>query len=343
MSQMKLVAAGDVLLHDRVYNKCIKNGKYDFRDKMAPIKELLQAGDLSIVNLESIVAGKEFGLATYPRFNNPIEIAENLKEFGTDIVTNANNHSFDFGEEGVRKSIENLEKIGLPYVGSHKSKADKDTFRIFERNGIKVGVLAYSTVSNNKDFPKGKRYLLNRIIGGSTIPVRKVIERLKEEEKVDVVVAAVHFGPEYALNPSSFQVNLATSLSDAGADIILGHHPHVLQPAQWILNSRANKSLAIYSLGNLYTGQFGVYRQIGGVLSLEISKNEDGQVIIGQPEMDLTFVDDENNTNFQMHLFRDYIEENRRIKTDFGTFDSLEIYTELKNRLTQWVPDFKLR
>lgn len=204
-------------------------------------------------------------------------------------------------------------------------------------------MLAYSTVSNNKDFPKGKRYLLNRIIGGSTIPVRKVIERLKEEEKVDVVVAAVHFGPEYALNPSSFQVNLATSLSDAGADIILGHHPHVLQPAQWILNSRANKSLAIYSLGNLYTGQFGVYRQIGGVLSLEISKNEDGQVIIGQPEMDLTFVDDENNTNFQMHLFRDYIEENRRIKTDFGTFDSLEIYTELKNRLTQWVPDFKLR
>lgn len=342
MSQIKLIATGDVLLHDRVYEKCKTDEKYDFREKIAPAKKLLQAGDLSIVNLESIIAGEELGLSTYPRFNNPIEIAENLKEFGTDIVTNANNHSFDFGEEGVLKSIKNLEKIGLPYVGSHKSKEDQQTFRVFDKNGIKVGVLAYSAITNKKDIPKEKPYLLNRILRGSTARIRHVIERLKREKNVDVVIVAMHFGPEYSLIPSDFQVKVATSLSDSGADIILGHHSHVLQPPQWILNSRGHKSLVMYSLGNFYTGQFGLYRQIGGVLSLNISKDLNGDIKIEQPEMDLTYVDDENNTNFQMHLFRDYIENNRLIKTGFGDFDSLEVFSELKSRLTQWIPDFKL-
>ncbi|WP_339180231.1 CapA family protein [Oceanobacillus sp. FSL W7-1293] len=353
MSQIKLVATGDVLLHSRVYDISKKGEKYDFKDKMEPAKTLLQSGDISIVNLESIVAGEELGLQSFPRFNNPIELAENLKELGTDIVTNANNHSFDLGEEGLLKSIENLEKIGLPYVGSHKSKADQQKFRVFEKNGIKIGVLAYTAITHKKNPPKDKEYLLNRIVGGSTMPVRSIVEgttvpirteinRLKKEENVDVVIVATHFGPEYTLMPNASQVDIANSLSDAGADIILGHHSHVLQPAQWILNSRGEKSFVIYSLGNFYSGQKGLYRQIGGALSLTIKKNKNGKVSM-EPSMDLTYIDANRQNNYQMHLFRDYIGKNTSVKTEHGEFDSLEVFSELNNRLTQWVPNFEIR
>ncbi|GLO67603.1 poly-gamma-glutamate biosynthesis protein [Oceanobacillus sp. E9] len=343
MSKVKLVATGDVLLHSRIYDISKKNGKYDFKDKMAPAQKLLSRGDVSIVNLESIVAGEELGLSSFPEFNNPIELAENLQEFGTDIVTNSNNHSLDYGEEGVLKSIRNLESIGLDYVGSHKSKKDQRKFRIIEKNGIKIAVLSYTAVTLGKNPPKKKEYLLNRIVKGSTAGIRREIERLKKEENPDVVVVATHFGREYALIPGSMQVDIASSLSDAGADIILGHHPHVLQPAEWITNSRGNKTFVIYSLGNFYSGQKGLYRQIGGALSIDIEKNSDSKINITNPKIDLTFVAASKKENYQMHHFNKFIEKNPYIKTIHDTFDSLEIYSELNNRLTKWMPELEVR
>src|SRR5699024_1392791 len=130
MAKLKLTATGDVLLHNRIYNiSKTKDSGYDFKDKMAPAKKLLGAGDISVVNLETLVAGEEMGITSFPKFNNPVELAENLKSFSTDIVTNSNNHTMDFGEEGALKSIENIEKSGLRYVGSHKSEEDQREFR----------------------------------------------------------------------------------------------------------------------------------------------------------------------------------------------------------------------
>lgn len=343
MSEIKLVATGDVLLHSRVYDISKKDGKYDFKDKMAPAKNLLQAGDVSVVNLESIVAGEEFGLSSFPEFNNPIELAENLKEFGTDIVTTANNHTFDYGEEGVLKSIENLEKIGLSYVGSYKSEQDRKTVRVIEKKGIKVAFFAYSAVNMGGKPPSEKRYLLNRIRRESQKTIRKEIETFKRVEKPDLIVVGAHFGREYGLLPIDEQRDLTNILSDIGADVIIGHHPHVLQPAQWITNSRGKKSFAIYSLGNFYSGQKGLYRQIGGALNLTIKKDSKGKVTISNPVLDLTFVDASKEKNYQMHLLRDYIATNPYIKTVHDSFDSLDIYSELTNRLSQWMPELKVR
>lgn len=339
MQEIKLVATGDVLLQSRVYNISKKGRKYDFRDKMAPAKKLLQAGDISIVNLESIVAGQKLGLSSFPKYNNPLELAENLKELGTDIVTNANNHSLDFGEEGVLKSIKNLEKIGLPYVGSFKSDQDRKTFRIIEKNGIKVALLSYTAVTFGNNPPSDKNYLLNRISKGSQKLIRQEILELKEKENPDLVVVGTHFGREYGLQPIDEQIDIVRTLSDAGADIIIGNHPHVLQPAQWITNSRGKKTFVIYSLGNLYSGQKGLYRQIGGALNLTIKKDTVGKVTIEEPKLELTFVDANRKNGYQMHVFREYISINPYINTEHDTFDSLEVYSELLNRLTQWMPE----
>lgn len=345
MSKIKLVATGDVLLHSRIYNISKKNGKYDFRDKMSPADKLLKAGDISVVNLESLVAGEEMGLSSFPKFNNPVELAENLKSFGVDLVTNANNHTLDLGEEGVLKSIENLDKVGLMYVGSHKSLKDQKEFRIIEKNGIKCAFLSYTAVTLGNNPPKGKGYLLNRIIKNTTKEVRREIERLKEEKNPDVITVSVHFGREYPLFPVAAQTELANSLSDAGADIIIGHHPHVLQPAEWITNSRGKKTFVIYSLGNFYSGQKGLYRQIGGAISLDIVKKSDkvADIKVENPVLDLTYVDASKSNNYQMHHLLEYIEKNPYIKTDHDEFDSLEVYSEIANRFKKWMPEIELR
>lgn len=345
MAKIKLAATGDVLLHSRIYNICKKSdGTYDFKDKMAPAGELLKKGDISIVNLEALVAGEELGLSSFPKFNNPIELAENLKELGTDIVSNSNNHTLDFGVEGALKSIENLEKVGLPYVGSHKSKKDQSEVRIIERNGIKCAFLSYTGVTLGNNPPKGKEYILNRIVKNQTKMIRREIESLKKEKNPDVVIVSVHFGREYPLLPVSSQKEVAASISDAGADIIIGHHPHVLQPAEWILNSRGKKTFVIYSLGNFYSGQKGLYRQIGGVLYLDITKssNKEGNIQISNPELELTFVDANRKAGYQMHKFSDYITKNPYITTEHGEFDSLEVYSEIASRFKKWMPEIEI-
>lgn len=345
MSKIKLVATGDVLLHSRIYNiSKSKNGGFDFTDKMAPAKKLLEAGDITVVNLEALVAGEEMGLESFPRFNNPVELAENLKSFSTDIVTNSNNHTMDMGEEGALKSIENIEKSGLMYVGSHKSREDQQKFRVIEKNGIKCAFLSYSATHMGDFAPKGKTYLLNRISGPRFKKLRTDIERLKKEENPDLIVASLHFGREFMLYPNSYQKEISAYLSDAGADVIIGNHPHVLQPAEWITNSRGKKSFVIYSLGNFYSGQKGVYRQLGGILSLDISKKSDQTGIkIENPTIDLTYVDANRKGRYQMYHFLEYIEKNPYLNTLHGKYDGIDIYSELYNRFKDWMPEIELR
>lgn len=346
MSSIKLVAAGDVLLHSRVYNRCKKkNGNYDFTDKMGHAKELLSEGDVTVVNLESIVAGTEFGLASYPKFNNPIEIAETLKDFGTDIVSIANNHVYDHGEKGLLKSLENLKEIDLPYVGAHSSMEDRDTYRIIKKNGLRVGVLSFTREFRMLSrIERKKSYLVDIFDESYIIPMRKRVQQLANSGLVDIVVVALHFGREYTLYPTSVQREVAAELSDFGADVILGHHPHVLQPPEVILNSRGKRTFFIPSLGNFYTGQHGIYRQIGATLSLEIEKKEDSPSLeFHNPTINLTYVDTYDKKDYKMHSFVDYIQKNPTLITRNGDFDSLEVYTELVSRMRHRLPELIIK
>ncbi|GAE32767.1 CapA family protein [Halalkalibacter hemicellulosilyticus] len=346
MTKVKLVAAGDVLLHSRVYDKCETiEGNYDFNTKMLHAKKLLNEGDVTIVNLESIVAGKEFGLSSYPKFNNPIEVATTLKDYGTDIVSLANNHAYDHGEEGLLKSIENLRSIDLPYVGAHLSTEDRDTYRIIKKNGLRIGFLSFTRQFRAfRKIDKDKSYLINIFNEENAIPIRQKIQKMADSGRVDLVVVSLHFGKEYTLFPTAIQREFAAEISDGGADIILGHHPHVLQPPEIILNSRGKKTFFIPSLGNFYTGQHGVYRQIGGTISVELEKEKGNPVVnFNNPTLNLTFVDSHHKKDFKMYSFIDYIKENPYIKTNRGNFESLEILTELITRMRSRLPNLIIK
>src|SRR5690625_530172 len=263
--KVTLAATGDVLLHDRLYRRAKTKDQpgYDFSEMLAEAKPLFKKDHLSIVNQESIIGGEELGLSDYPHFNSPIEIGYTLKEFNVDIVNLANNHVLDKGEKGILKSIENWDKIGIPYVGAYKSKEDQETLRIFHKNGLRICFISFTKRMSGVKIPKNKSYLVNSFERANVRSISKLIERIRGRDLADVIVLSIHYGKEYQMLPTADQKEITNTLSDAGADVIIGHHPHVLQPPTYILNSRGKETFAIYSLGNFFSGQKGIYRQIG--------------------------------------------------------------------------------
>lgn len=251
---------GDVLLHNPIYT--YPNFDFAFEE----IKDKTASIDFLLANQESMPGGVELGLSTYPKFNSPKHILPALQNIGVDMVTFANNHTFDKGEMGVRKSIEHANEYGLEYVGAYESFKDRKTQRIVEVNGIKIGVLAYTYGTNVELDLDDKEYLVNYID-------RERMENEIKEMKpmVDVTIVSLHWGPEYHLETSEDQAELAQFVSDAGADVLFGHHPHVLQRYGEVGNTKV-----FFSLGNFYSAQPFDYTNFGGIAKLSVTKEQTG-------------------------------------------------------------------
>ncbi|MBX9973741.1 CapA family protein [Cytobacillus firmus] len=262
-----LGAIGDILIHDRVYNAAKTKTGYDFKPMFEHAKTLLKTPDILLANQETILGGPEIGISSYPMFNSPQEVGDALIEAGVDIVSTANNHSLDKGEKGLKTSLDYLDQIGLPHVGTNRTPSEQQTLKVINKNGIKVAYLSYTYGTNGIPVPAGKDYLVNLI---DRTAMQEEINRAKDE--ADVVVMSMHWGNEYQLQPTEEQKELAEILANDGVDIIFGHHPHVLQPMEWIDRKDGRKSLVVYSLGNFLSGQIGDYKDIGGIATVEITK-----------------------------------------------------------------------
>lgn len=338
---VSLTAVGDILLHGRVYGGLRKNSGYKFDEQLANAKEVLGQTDITIANLESIIAGQDIGLSAFPRFNAPVEIGYTLKDLGIDILSIANNHILDRGEKGLLKSIKNIEKIGFEYVGAYKSFKDRDRLRIVEKNGMKICFMSYTSGTNGIKIPSEKPYLVNSLRATSSVKICRLLRKIKREGIADAIVLNLHFGREYHLHPTRAQKELATSLADAGADVIIGHHPHVLQPPEWIETSLGTRTFVAYSLGNFFSGQNGLYRQIGASLSLKINRPDPNYkgIIIEDPKLDLTYVNREERLRYDLYLMRDWINKNETILTDEGIFDSKKVYKDVITRMKSKIPE----
>jgi|SRR5699024_1680208 len=343
--KVTLAATGDILLHDRLYKKAkTEDGGYDFTDMLAEAKPLFKKEHLTIVNQESIIAGKELGISNFPHFNSPIEIGYTLKDFNVDIANLANNHVMDKGEEGVLKSIENWEKIGIPYIGAYKSKEDQETLRIFHRNGLKICFLSYTKSLGTVKRPKDKEYLMGSFKDIGVKWIRRLIGRIKNRGLADVVVLSMHFGKEYQMLPTADQIETSNSLSDTGADVIIGHHPHVLQPPAYIVNSKGMDTFVAYSLGNFFSGQQGIYRQIGAYMTVDIEKPSENSSLlnIDNPTMRLTYVDAGEKGDYKLHLLKDVVSRQETIKTHVGEFNAQKVYDRMRNHMSKWIPDLDI-
>ncbi|QTD41112.1 CapA family protein [Sporosarcina sp. Te-1] len=247
---------GDILLHNPLY-------KYeDYSLSFTDVSEELQGIDFLLANQESMPGGKELGLSGYPRFNSPKHIIRDLKRNGVDMINLANNHTMDQNEMGLRKAIAHMKEFDMPYIGAYESQEDKETQRIVDVEGIRIGVIAYTFGTNGLPVPSGKDYMVGMI---DRVEMKEDIESMRG--KVDVLVASVHWGTEYVLEPSDYQKELAQFLADAGVDIIFGHHPHVLQRYE-----KKGDTHVFYSLGNFFSAQQFDTTNIGGIGKVSIRK-----------------------------------------------------------------------
>jgi len=325
-NKITLTAVGDVLIHDRVYNVAKTDDSYDFAPMLKEMKPYLQAGTVTFANQESVMGGSKIGVSTYPSFNSPKEIGEQLQEYGVDVVNLANNHTLDRGEDAILSSIKHWKDLDMTYFGAYESKEDQETLRVYDtEEGISLGFVGYTYGTNGIEVPAGKEYLVNYI---DREQMKKDIQ--EANEKADVTVVSLHFGVEYETNPNEEQKELAQLAADEGADIVLGHHPHVLQPVEWVEGKNGNQTFVAYSLGNFFTGQEDLSNRIGGILNLEIEKEKDGEIDIHSPSFLPTYV---SHGDWKMQPL--YQVKDKELK------NANQEYKQTKKHMSKWMKELE--
>ena len=303
-----MIMVGDALIHSSVYNDAYHNGTYDFKPQMTLIKEKTINYDIAYYNQETILGGTSLGLSDYPTFNSPQEVGDAFIDAGFNLVSLATNHTVDRGKQAVLNSREYWNgKEGVQAVGSYSSEEEKKEIesKVLEVNNIKYAMLNYTYGTNG--MPVSDSYLVNvwpTDIDNINNPdsdskyqaykdtVAKDIENLRD--KVDVLMVAMHWGVEYTHTPTAYERDMAKFLADHDVDIIIGTHPHVIQPVEWI-----DDTLVIYSLGNFISAQYqnqgtctNYKCMVGLMTSLKITKrvaNKEVTIKVDNIENDLIY------------------------------------------------------
>lgn len=270
---LTLVFVGDLMCHTpQIEYAKIDSGGYDFFVPFNYIKDEIQSADFAIGNLETVLGGKKLGYSGYPFFNSPDEYAAALKKAGFDIIITANNHSYDKGEEALKRTARILDSLGLSYIGTFVSLADFDSIRIFEKNGISFTISAFTYGLNYiNSLPEDKKHLVNFI---SKKNIEKRFIQAKQK-RTDINIIYLHFGNEYQREPSKYQKEIVQFCADLGFNIIVACHPHVLQPVELLKSdsSKTKYSFVAYSLGNFISNQRHRYTDGGGILKIKIAKS----------------------------------------------------------------------
>lgn len=305
--KLKFSAVGDNLIHDYIFDH-LRNadGTYRFDEMYEPTKYLNKDRDINYINLETICAGEELGLSGYPTFNGPTEVLDSLHSAGYNWLSAASNHTMDKGEAGIVKQLEYLEKYpDITVTGSQKSAKAK---RLHVKNikGVKVGMISYTFGLNGLELPEGKDYLVNLI---DVDQIKKDMAALNKQS--DVQIVSMHWGEEYQFVPNENQTHLAQLLSDEGVDVIVGGHPHVIQPMDYLKGKGGNKTLVMYSLGNFISSQAENDRMLGGMArwTLDFDKKKK-DVKIEEVEFlpTITYIGD-NYQTYQTYALKDYTDE----------------------------------
>lgn len=290
--EVSLIAVGDNLIHSSLYkdaNKHANYNGYDFKPMLTYIKEIVTNYDIAYFNQETILGGTELGLSDYPTFNSPYEVGDAMIDAGFNLVSLATNHTVDRGKSAVENSCAYWkQQSSVLTSGSYCSSEERNEIKIVEKNNITYTMLNYTYGTNG--MPVANDYLVNVWPTNLDIndpdrdtkyqnykeQVKQDIERVRD--KVDVLIVAMHWGVEYTHNPTEYEKDMAKYLSDLGVDVIIGTHPHVIQPVTWI-----DKTLVIYSLGNFISAQYQNYSTctnykctVGLMTSFKIEKTVNG-------------------------------------------------------------------
>lgn len=271
-TRLSLLFAGDVMGHDSqiaaAYNA--STSSYDYSTCFQFIKPYIASADLAIGNLEVTLAGAPY--KGYPAFSSPDALALALQDAGFDVLVTANNHSCDKGKRGIERTIEMLDSFKIVHTGTFTDEASRlnDYPLILEKNGFKLALLNYTYGTNGIAVPKPT--IVNAI---DTAQMRKDVAQAKLSNP-DYIIAFMHWGSEYQSQPNGYQKSITKYLFDSGVQLVIGAHPHVLQPMQF---NKENQQLVVYSLGNFVSGQRDRYKNGGAMVRIDLSKIRNDSVI----------------------------------------------------------------
>lgn len=330
-----LTALGDTLCHNTqywdAYNSETK--EYDFSYVYEDIKYYTKVADITVGSLETTFAGEDKGYSNYPTFNSPDSLATALKKIGVDVISLAGNHALDYGYSGICRTIDVLDSADISHLGTYKTAEDQKKLLIKNVKGVKIAFINYTYGTNGISVPSGKEFCVNLIDKNL---IKKQIDQAKSEG-ADMIVACMHWGTEYKTSANSEQKELADYLFKNGVDIILGNHPHVLEPMEKktiTLDDGTTKDVfVVYALGNFTADQKDEITRDSAILNLNITKNVDGKISINK--VDYVPIYMYKNSNAKSHKFKILDIKKSIVKYEAGDTSSISpaVYNNLKTQL----------
>lgn len=281
-ARVNISMVGDILLHEKVSESGeMADGTYNYDHLFANVKEEIESADIALVNQEVILGGRDMGLSGYPSFNGAFEVGDALADAGFDIVLHATNHTIDRGSKAVRNCISfwETEHPEIAVLGINSSAEEQTQIYVREEKGIKIAFLNYTYGTNGIPLPSDMPYAVN-LLDEATL--RRDIA--KAEEIADFTVVLPHWGTEYVLEADSNQKYWTELMFECGVDLVIGTHPHVIQPIE-LIKDENHSMLVYYSIGNFInsTAQTGAgiaNRMVGGIAEITIEKGDNGKAFI---------------------------------------------------------------
>lgn len=301
-------ALGDNLIHSSIYNQASRraNGEgYDFEYAYAGAADLLDKADITVLNQETLICNDIFEPSTYPCFNSPVALGDHMAKLGVDVFTIANNHTLDKGVKGLSACLDYYDERGMVRVGAYRDQEDRDNIRIVEKDGVRVAFLCYTESLNGLSLPEDTELQIGRFEKDTII---KEIEAA--DEISDICVVSLHWGTENSGVVEDYQREAAKEFAEAGADVIIGNHPHVLREIETIETSDGGQTLCAYSLGNFISAQSVGTNLIGGVLNFGVTVEEGKENVICDTEfIPIVTHYDGNYSNIRLYKLSDYTPE----------------------------------
>ncbi len=356
--KITLMMIGDNLLHPSVIRTGYQeDGSRNYAHLFEPIKEYLNCSDIKIINQETIFGGNDREFTGFPYFNSPTEVGDAIVEAGFNVVLHASNHTADQKLSGMLHCIEYWKQYPeMLVVGMYENEENNNhDIGLLEIEGVTFAILNYTYGPN---FPmietsiQGHLGMLcdwdtnTGVIDFTKIHPNVLTDIQKAKEVADVVIVCPHWGAEYITTPTTYQKDFALQMTEAGADVIIGTHPHVVQPIEWIESTNGNRALCYYSLGNYVSGQDQALSMLEAMAWITFLVEEDGIVIVEEQTGVIPMVCHYENgpRNHQVYLLDDYTEElasNHGVR-QFGSYLSYEDLLKWSNEiLGEWVLDGK--
>lgn len=337
-TNIKMSVIGDIMCHNSQYKDAydLSAKAYDFSYVFKDVKEYISSADIAIGNLETTFAGKEKGYSNYPRFNTPEQLAQNLSDLGIDVVSTANNHCMDTNYTGLVSTLKYLDEAKIAHTGTNETAEKQNEILMKDVNGIKIAFLSFTYGTNGIPIPKDKSFAVNLI--DDDLILKQIM--LAKEQKPDLICASMHWGIEYQLKQNSEQERLKDLLFNNGVDIILGSHPHVLQPMEkqtvTLEDGIKKDCFVIYSLGNFMSGQTKENTRSSVILNIDITKNgETGKTTLNKIEYIPIYMYKASTASIQKYKILDI--EKTLLDYENGKDKSIgqTTYTILRNELSK--------